>query len=158
MPDTQAVVHATFVIENTYPHPVEKVFKAFADPEFKARWFSPGGTQPDGAYQHDFRLGGSERSRWVMGDQTPFPGAIMSSEGLYLDIIDNSRIVSAANMMMNGTPFSGSLLTFEFDAEGSGTRLTCTHQGAFLENSDGPEMREDGWKKLFERLAAALAQ
>jgi uncharacterized protein YndB with AHSA1/START domain len=151
------VVHATFVMEQTYPHPVSKVFNAFADTELKARWFQhPGGPQPGNSYQQDFRTGGPEHSKWVMGPDTPFPGAVIASDGMFLDIIKDRRIVSAANMMMNGTPFSGSLLTFEFEADGDGTRLTCTHQGAFLENSDGPQMREDGWKKLFERLGAAL--
>ncbi len=153
----QPVVHATFVIERTYPQPVEKVFAAFADSATKRRWYAPGDPQGDSAYENDFRLGGIERSRAIMGDKTPFSGAVLSSEAVYLDIVPNSRIVTGSNMMMNGTPFSGSLLSFEFAADGNGTRLTCTHQGAFFENSDGPQMREHGWGDLFNRLGEALA-
>jgi uncharacterized protein YndB with AHSA1/START domain len=155
--DTQKVVHATFVLEQTYPHPVAKVFNAFADSELKSRWLQhPQGPQAGDSYQQDFRTGRREHNKWVMGADTPLPGAIIASDGMFLDIVENRRIVSAASMMMNGTPFSGSLLTFEFEADGDSTRLICTHHGAFLENSDGPQMREDGWKKLFERLEAVL--
>jgi uncharacterized protein YndB with AHSA1/START domain len=37
-----------------------------------------------------------------------------------------------------------------------GTDLLFTHQAAFFEGADGPEMREEGWRKLFERLKAEL--
>ena len=148
------VVHATFVTETTYPHPVAKVFAAFSNTAVKARWFSH--PTADGSYNNDFRLGGSESSRWVMDASTPFPGAVITSEGLYLDIVPERRIASGSNMMMNGTPFSASLVTFEFEEDGDGTRLICTHHGAYFENADGPEMRKDGWQQLLGQLAAVL--
>lgn len=151
---SQPVVHATFVIERTYPQAIDKVFAAFADPAAKKRWYAPG----DGVHESDFRLGGIERSRSIMGDQTPFPGAVLSSVALYLDIVPNKRIVTGSNMMMNGTPFSGSLLSFEFAADGDDTKLTCTHQGAFFENSDGTQMREHGWGELLKRLGQVLGE
>jgi len=39
-----------------------------------------------------------------------------------------------------------------------GTDLICTHQGAFFEGADGPQMREAGWRHLFENLAKELAR
>jgi hypothetical protein len=38
-----------------------------------------------------------------------------------------------------------------------GTELILTHQGAFFEGADGPEMREEGWRKLLERLNGEFA-
>lgn len=150
-------VHATFVMERTYPHPVDKVFAAFAQPELRARWQNPPGTgHPDNQITFEFALGGRETNRWVMGDETPFPGAVMTSEGLFLDIVPQGRIAMANNMMMNGTPFSASLMTFEFEAAAGGTRLVCTHHGAFFENADGPEMRQDGWRQLLDLLGDSL--
>ncbi len=156
-----AIVHATFVIEKTYPKPLAQVFAAFSDPVLKQRWFMPPGQQDGQGFTVDFRIGGSDHMHWTMGPETPFPGAVLSSETLYLDIVENSRIVSGSNMAMNGVPFSGSLLSFEFfpekvGADGDGTRLTCTHQGAFFGATDGPAMRENGWKKLLEQLGEAL--
>lgn len=153
---TEPVVHATFIIEKTYPHPLDKVFAAFSDPAFKSRWYAraPGAAGSD--FDMDFRTGGHERMRYVMGDDTPFPGAILAAEGLYLDIVPAARIVTGSNMAMNGRVFSSSLLTFEFAAEGEATRVTVTHQGAFFEHADGPVLREDGWRKLLERLGESL--
>jgi hypothetical protein len=47
------------------------------------------------------------------------------------------------------------LLTVEFLPSETGTDLILTHQGAFFEGADGPEMRAVGWRKLLERLAEA---
>ncbi len=150
------VVHATFRLEKSYPHSVAKVFAAFADPALKAKWYSRTPGTADAGLDMDFRVGGQEHMRTTMGDKTPFPGAILSADGLYLDIIPDSRIVIGSNMAMNGTPFSGSLICFEFEADGDATRLIVTHDGAFFEHADDPQMREDGWKTLLERLGASL--
>ncbi|MGZ3304727.1 MAG: SRPBCC domain-containing protein [Asticcacaulis sp.] len=150
------VVHATFVIEKTYPHSVARVFSAFADPDMKAKWYSRAPGAADAGLDMDFRVGGRESMRYTMGKDTPFAGAILSAEGLYLDIMNDSRIVIGSNMAMNGQPFSGSLICFEFEDSDGGTRLTVTHDGAFFENADGPEMRENGWRVLLDRLGDAL--
>ena len=38
----RSVTHATFTLERTYDAPPAKVFKAFADPAIKRRWFVEG--------------------------------------------------------------------------------------------------------------------
>jgi hypothetical protein len=50
---------------------------------------------------------------------------------------------------------SASLCTVELLPSDAGTDLIFTHQAAFFEGADGPEMREDGWRKLPGSLAAA---
>jgi hypothetical protein len=40
----------------------------------------------------------------------------------------------------------------------TGTDLICTHQGAFFEGADGPQMREAGWRSLLDKLSKSLAQ
>ena len=45
----------------------------------------------------------------------------------------------------------------EVQPSGSGTALILTHQAAFFQGADGPEMREGGWKNLMDRLGAELA-
>jgi hypothetical protein len=53
---------------------------------------------------------------------------------------------------------SASLGTVELLPTASGTRLLFTHQGAFFEGADGPQMREAGWHKLLEKLTVEFAR
>ena len=54
----RSVTHATFVLERVYDAAPARVFKAFADPAAKRRWFAEGeGWQID-AFDADFRVGG----------------------------------------------------------------------------------------------------
>ncbi len=157
MPD-QTVVHNTFVIERTYPHPVEKVFAAFADASKKRRWFAEGHSHEVEEFTMDFRVGGPERSAYRMGPSTPFPGVALVNEGIYLDIVPNQRIVQASQMSLGGRRISATMVTIELLPTENGTDLICTHQGAFFEGSGGPQMREQGWQKLFGQLDAELAK
>jgi uncharacterized protein YndB with AHSA1/START domain len=59
-------------------------------------------------------------------------------------------------MTLGDHRISSSLVTFEFLPIATGTELRLTHQGAFYEGSDGPKMREDGWRKILDRLATEL--
>jgi uncharacterized protein YndB with AHSA1/START domain len=60
-------------------------------------------------------------------------------------------------MSLGGQCISASLVTVEFLPSDMGTELILTHQGAFFEGADGPEMREEGWRKLLERLNGEFA-
>jgi uncharacterized protein YndB with AHSA1/START domain len=146
------VIHSTFVIEKTYPKPAARVFAAFADPATKRRWYAERDTHTIERFEMDFRAGGSEVLHYRFGAGTPFPGAVIVNENHFLDIVPDSRIVMASSMAFGEKRFSASLLTFEFLENAKGCDLICTHQGAFFENSDGPEMREKGWQDLLAAL------
>jgi uncharacterized protein YndB with AHSA1/START domain len=156
-----AVTHGSFTIEKTYPHTPEKVWAAFSDPAKKRRWYAEGeGFQLD-SYELDFRVGGREVSRFKFTGhpEAPIPaGTPMGNDTVYLDIVPARRIVFAYSMTVNGKPFSGSLATFMLRPEGTGTRLIATEQGAYFENGDGVEMREQGWKSLLEALGEELGR
>jgi uncharacterized protein YndB with AHSA1/START domain len=152
-----SVLHNTFVIERLYPKPPEIVFAAFSDPDKKRRWFAGSSGTDVVEFTMDFRVGGIERYQSRFKEGSPFPGVILASDGRYQQIIPNRCIVTAATMALGDRRISAALATVELLPAAGGTNLVCTHQGAFFEGSDGPEMREQGWRTLFERLAEELA-
>ena len=156
--EEQSVIHNTFVIERSFPKPLERVFSAFADAAKKRRWYAERETHEVEEFVSDFRVGGAERLRYRLKEGTPFPGVAISNEGSYLDIIPDRRIVSASTMTLGAKHISSSLMTVELLPTDKGTDMIFTHQGAFFENSGGPEMREAGWRALFDTLAAELAK
>lgn len=154
---TRSIAHATFVIERTYPFKPERVFAAFARPEIKRRWFAEGDGRNAALHELDFRPGGVERTRTIMGENTPFPGTSLENHTTYLDIVPDKRIVFAYTMSLGDYRMSASLATIEIMPDGQGTRLSFTEQGAYFEGSDGPRMREEGWGKLLDGIGASLA-
>ena len=152
------VIHHTFVTERSYQASPEKVYAALSDPGKKRLWYAAGEHHDVEEFSMDFRVGGVERSVYRFREGTPFPGVLLSNEGSFLDIQEGSRVVVASAMSMGGKRFSASLCTFELIPKDGGTDLILTHQGAFFEGSDGPEMRQQGWNTLLNRLGAVLGQ
>lgn len=152
----RSVTHATFAIERTYDASPGQVFNAFADPGAKARWFA--GPEEWGTDEHelDFRIGGREMSRGG-----PPGGPVHAYEARYYDIVPDERIILAYEMHLDDRRISVSLATVELTPEGSGTRLTYTEQGAFLEGAflegaDDPGARERGTRELLDALSEDL--
>ncbi len=156
--EEQSVIHSTFVIERSFPKSPQIVFTAFSDPVRKRRWFAEGESHEVEDFRMDFRVGGTERSRYRSKEGTPFQRVALTNEGSYLDIVPNRCVVTASTMALGGKRISASLVTFEFLPTEKGTDLICTHQGAFFEGADGPQIREAGWGKLLEQLAKELTR
>jgi len=154
--EQQSVIHSTFVIERSYPTTPERVFAAFADPAKKRRWFVESDGHEVEQYEMDFRVGGNECARFRFKEGTPLKGIECTNDASYQDIVPNRRVVIASTMTIGEKRISASLATAEFLPTEKGTDLIFTHQGAFFEGADGPQMREEGWRKLLERLAKEL--
>jgi uncharacterized protein YndB with AHSA1/START domain len=153
-----AVIHSTFQLERKLKASPGQVFAAFADEATKRRWFYEGGHHALLHHQLDFRVGGTERAQMVLGPGTPVSGKTLVNDVVYEDIVPSRRIVTAYRMGMDGTPFSVSIATIELLPQGSGTDFILTHQGVYLENSDGPEMRKQGWETLLGKLVRELGE
>ena len=152
-----SVIHSTFVVERAYPAAPERVFAAFADPASKRRWFVETSGHEVEHYEMDFRAGGREHTRFRFRKPgTPVHGLTCVNDAGYLDIMPNRRLVMASTMAVDGRCISASLVTVELLPSSAGTDLILTHQSAFFEGSDGPEMREAGWRELLSRLHTAM--
>jgi len=150
-PPTRSVVHASFTITRAFNARPARVFAAFADPALKDLWFfgPPEWGPPERT--SDFRIGGVETSR-----TGPIGGPMHIFRAVYQDIVPNERIVYSYDMHLGERRISVSLATIEFFADGRGTRLKLTEQGAFLDGHDDVASREHGTRALMEQLAASL--
>jgi len=145
-------VHATFVVERSYPQPVERVWHALSDNTARDQWFGAGEAFATRQKSHDFRVGGhaTEEGQWHGGPQSEF-------RSTYTDIVDLKRIVFTYDMWIEGQHLSTSLTTIALEPEGNGTRLSYTEQGVHFDGLDSVEGREEGSAGLLDQLGAYLA-
>jgi uncharacterized protein YndB with AHSA1/START domain len=148
-----SIAHGSFTIERIYPAKPQKVFKAYSDAAIKRRWFAEGEGWDIETYDLDFRVGGSESSRFRFQG-----GDLITFDATYLDIVQDNRIIIAYGMTIAGRRISASLATTELKPEGAGTKLIFTEQGAFLDGADQIPQRELGTRELLEALARELAR
>jgi uncharacterized protein YndB with AHSA1/START domain len=147
----RTVQHSTIVVERTYNVVPARVFAAWADPAERSQWDVPGDDWEIAAHEQDFRVGGREAT-WFGPKDDP----IYSSEGRYLDIVPNVRIVSAGTMHRGDMRISTTLCTIELFSDGPRTRVILTDQSAFLDGREAPSDRESGWGAILDKLTAYL--
>ena len=150
---SRSVVHGSFRLERSYPATREQVFKALTDPDAKAKWFVGGPGYTTLARHMDVRPGGREhlQGRWESGLVSTF-------DARYFDVIPNERLVYAYEMHLDERKISVSLASFELRAEGTGTRVAMTENGAFLDGYDDDGARERGSNMLLDALGASLTR
>jgi uncharacterized protein YndB with AHSA1/START domain len=152
-PAPGAVLHSTFRIERSYAHVPSRVFRAFADKDIVRRWR----VEDEGCAVHeftfDFRIGGSEVSRFSFAG-----GPEIRLDAQFHDIVPDRRIVFAYRMSVGTTPFSASLTTIELVPSPGGTLLTYTEQGTYLDGGDSANGREAGCRSLLDKLALELVK
>lgn len=146
----RSVTHETFVVERTYGASPARVFRAFADPAVKARWFGEAADWSGPETVFEFHVGGREFHRSMMD------GRLSTFEGRFWDIVPDERIMFAYDMRVDDVRISVSLATVELRSAGAGTRLVYTEQGAFLDGFDMPASRSSGTGGLLDALGAEL--
>jgi len=148
----RSIKHQTFVIERRFDYDPAVVFRAWTDPDAKARWFNgPPEKWTEDVREMDVRVGGRDRlvGRFVDGSESRF-------EATYFDIVPDRRIVYSYEMHWQGKKISVSLASIEFVAVGRGTKLIVTESGAFLDGYEDGGNRERGTLSLMENLERAL--
>jgi uncharacterized protein YndB with AHSA1/START domain len=149
----RSTTHDTFSIERTYPSPPARVYRAFADPDEKKRWFGETDGWETLENEMDFRVGGRERN----ASRRAGEDTVHRFENIYWDIVPDERIIYTYEMHLDDTRISVSLATLEFAPDGDGTRLTLTEQGVFLDGFDNVAQRKAGTEWLLDNLGQALS-
>lgn len=157
--DTPVLAHGTFTIERRYDAAPARVFRAYADPAAFRRWFVEGKGFTIHEWTHDFRVGGRDGGRFRFGGEE---NDTWFNDTEYLDIVENRRIIVAYVMgrEVGGEKerASASLATTELVADGAGTRLIYTEQGAYF-GPDGAAhipLREHGCGEMLNALGDEL--
>jgi uncharacterized protein YndB with AHSA1/START domain len=147
----RSTVHDTFVFDRHYATAPGRVFRAFADPAAKAKWFgAPGAVIEDVSY--DFREGGRETATTIFDT-----GMRIGFTATYSDIVPDERIVYTYEMTMDGRRISVSVATVELRAAaGGGTGRGLTEPGVYLDGLDQPKTRLHGTEQLLDNLGAWL--
>jgi len=149
----RSVKHSSFHIERTFNYDPAAIFRAWTDPNAKARWFNgPQDKWNCVVREMDVRVGGRDRlvGKFVDGSESRF-------ESLYLDVLPERRLVYVYDMYWQGKKISVSLASVEFVLAGKGTRLVVTEQHAFLDGYEDGGSRERGTRSLIDHLGVALA-
>ena len=145
-------IHATFVVERSYPVPVSAVWHALSDNDARDQWFGGGAEFDVHEKSHDFCVGGHavEHGQWHGGPTSRFVST-------YTDIVDEQRIVFAYDMWVDDRHISTSLTTIAVEPDADRTRLTYTEQGVHLDGLDSVEGREEGTRGILDNLGSFLA-
>jgi uncharacterized protein YndB with AHSA1/START domain len=156
---TPDIAHGTFTLERRYDASPERVFRAYSDPAAFRRWFVEGENWTIHDWSYDFRVGGRAGGSFRFGDEG---NETWFNDTEHLDIVENRRII-VSYVMGRLTPAgreraSASLATTELVADGAGTRLIYTEQGAYFGGDPYREiaMREEGCSEMLEKLAREL--
>ena len=143
---------AKLQIVRRFRAPPERVFAACTDAMQLARWFAPTGFRIT-ELEADVRVGG-RLAFTMVGDDGTF-----SAEGFYLEIEPSRRIVHSWRWTSapDDSPPDGAVsrVTYEFEAHGTGTQLTLTHEQ--LSDQESADSHASGWNEAFDKLAELIA-
>ena len=151
--------HSSFTIERTYAASPERVYEAWSKPAAKEKWFrGPPGKWTLVERSMDFRVGGHERciGRFDDGDGLHKGGMVSAFNCYYQDIVPGERIVYSYDMRLNDVRISVSVACIEIKAKGTGTQLTVTEHGVFLDGYDDAGSREQGTGWLLDNIGESL--
>ena len=147
MPERQ-IAHATFTITRDFKAPPARVFAAHTSRDAKMRWQAGGEGWETFEFTVDVRPGGREVWRGSFRG-----GPEIRNNVFYFDVVQNKRLIFAYEMHVGEPRISVSLATIELEPIKTGTRLTFTEQGTYLDDPDAAANREVGTRGLLEALA-----
>ena len=138
----RSIKHSSFVIERRFDLRPAAVYRAWTDPEAKARWFNgPADKWSEQVREMDVRVGGRERpDRQIRRRLGVALRSVVLRRGA------RERLVYTYDMYWQGKKISVSLASVEFvpTAKSKRHQLVVTEQHAFLDGHEDGGSRERG--------------
>jgi len=138
----------SLTLKRHYPAPVEKVFRAWTDPQALKQWFGPSNDSQILVSETDLKVGG--RYRIVM--QAP-NGEEYDVGGVYREVVADEKLVFT--WAWKSAPERESLVTLLLKPAGDGTLLTLTHEQ--FADEDSRNGHEQGWNSSLDKLEKFVA-
>ena len=151
MIDQGALPETTLQISRRFRAPVERVFRAFTDPDELQRWYALADDWETPVVEIDLRVGG----RFRIGLRPPGRDTFYET-GEYREIVPNQRLVytQVLHGAGEGVDHDGTLTTIEFIARGAETDVVIT-EGGFPSVTER-DVHASGWPGFLDRLEAML--
>jgi uncharacterized protein YndB with AHSA1/START domain len=135
-------------LEESLKAPVERVWAALTEAEAIRKWYAPSGDFRIEVHEWDCRVGGNYRVAMHHKE-----GEIHTCHGTFQTLEPMRRI--AYTWAWEGAPPMETLVTFEIEKAGEGTRLAFSHTGFPAE--EAREQHRMGWTGSLLRLSDYLA-
>jgi uncharacterized protein YndB with AHSA1/START domain len=154
--ETAPIEDRELVLTRLIDAPPEKLFRAWTDPALLVQWFAPlPWTTPRA--ELDVRPGGATLVVMRGPDGTEFP-----NRGVYLEVVENRRIVFTDAYTSAWEPASKPFMTviLTFEDEGGKTRYTARVRHWTVADRETHEKMgfHDGWGRCTDQLAAVVAR
>jgi uncharacterized protein YndB with AHSA1/START domain len=157
---TQAQQANELLITRVFDAPLDKVWKAWTDPDEIKKWWGPAQfTAP--SIENDFRVGG----KYLYSMRGP-DGQEYWSTGVYREIVpmerivvtdsfadENGNVVPASHYGMTDFPMETEITVTFADLDGK-TELTLKHSG--MPAGEMGEQAEAGWNQSLDKFAEAI--
>ena len=138
----------SLTLKRHYAAPVEKVYRAWIDPQALKSWFGPSDEGKILVAETNPKVGGRYRIVLEMPS-----GEQHRVGGVYREIVPNEKLVFT--WAWESTPERESLVTVRLKKAGDGTDMTLSHEQFFDEAAR--DRHEHGWTGIMERLGQYLS-
>ena len=132
------------VITRIFDAPRALVFKAWTDPELRAKWFGPTGFTAT-VHENDARTGGAYHFHMRGPD---YDG---HWHGIYREVVEPERLMFTWPTTTRHPEVKDTIVTVTFEDVGGKTRLTLRH--ATFETIAQRDDHNGGWSSTLDRLA-----
>ncbi len=152
------LAHDTIRLDRIYPHPPDRVFRAYAEVEERRRWSAPSDDEYVTFQRHDFRVGGVDEFTCGRREDAERGDGAFHGVTRYESIVVDQHIVFTERLTdAGGGLLAMSLVTFQVDAHDDGCRLTIIDQVTSFAGAGPIEGSRHGYGAMLDQLERFLA-